>query len=249
MGVCFALRVFLLQFLKCADHVVVSIHLQNPGADYLWKLVEVNPASLPDENLEGQYRIRTLNGMVIHSLTDQDTLSIVNQNRGDHRAVCFTSLSTQSLNWILSVEYKGHGKWDVHGVQRVEKKISRHKVHWWSLGPYFVRHSPDCCRRWQDQFTLEDRSPQRCQLGVGLFFFSLRLPLEISVFFINRIYVLRSDDGTTSSSIRDKFSLTLDEKTVSIFIFLQLLTYSSSTDHFEAMESKHSSYSSIWLST
>jgi len=60
--------------------------------EYRWRLIESTPASLPDVDTDGQYRIRTLNGMVVHSLPDRDTLSTKNQNRGDHRAWTITDL-------------------------------------------------------------------------------------------------------------------------------------------------------------
>ncbi|KJA15442.1 hypothetical protein HYPSUDRAFT_48368 [Hypholoma sublateritium FD-334 SS-4] len=149
----------------------------NPGDDYLWRLVEVNPASLPDENLEGKYRIRTLNGMVIHSLTDQDTLSILNQNRGDHRA------------W--NIKDMGNGMCTLYNVLKKKYLATKYISGRWI--PVFSDAPPTAAE--DDKIN----SPWRI----------------VALNDINwSIYVLRSDDGTASSGIRDKFSLTLDEKTV-----------------------------------
>ncbi|KDR69229.1 hypothetical protein GALMADRAFT_925296 [Galerina marginata CBS 339.88] len=52
--------------------------------NYQWRILEDSPATLPAT--DGKYRIRTLNGYTIHSEPDMTTLSIANQERGNHRA-------------------------------------------------------------------------------------------------------------------------------------------------------------------
>jgi len=82
-----------------------DFHRLDKGEDYAWRLVEVTPASLPDGDSNGQFRIRTMNGLVIHTLPNQDTLSTKNQNRGDHRAWIIKDLGNGNCT-IYNVEKK-----------------------------------------------------------------------------------------------------------------------------------------------
>lgn len=63
-----------------------NFQMLSMGENYLWRLIEVTPTCLPSGNLNDEYRIRTLNGMVIHSVPNRESLSIKNQSRGPQRA-------------------------------------------------------------------------------------------------------------------------------------------------------------------
>jgi hypothetical protein len=83
-----------------------NYHSLGKGENYLWRLIEVSPSSLPDGDSNGQFRIRTLNGMVIHSVPKQEGIFIKNQREGSQRAWIIQDLGNGNVTLYNMAENK-----------------------------------------------------------------------------------------------------------------------------------------------